>query len=250
MVCDVSGFHPGMDAIQNVPVKTCATAYDHSDGETIILEFGQALWFGDDLEHSLLSPNQARLFYHEVCLNPKQYSNGQSMHGISCEDDNVVLSFQMYGCILYLSIRTPTQEELDNCRHILLSSEEEWQPYSDAFSAAEKVFTANGKRGVSATSSKDHRSSVTSDILAQRWGVSNNIAAKSLKVTTQRGIRNYLLSPLARRFRTRQTHLRYKYLNTDVYSDTLFSNSKSARQFECAQLFVTNQDFAEVYPMR
>jgi hypothetical protein len=62
-----------MEPIKNIPVKTCATAYDHANGETYILEVGQALWFGDDLEHSLLSPNQVRLFHHTVSMNPKQF---------------------------------------------------------------------------------------------------------------------------------------------------------------------------------
>jgi hypothetical protein len=34
-----------------------------------------------------------------------------------------------------------------------------------------------------------------------------------------------------------------------VCSDTLFSETKSARGFTCGQLFVTDQEFAEVYPM-
>jgi hypothetical protein len=43
---------------------------------------------------------------------------------------------------------------------------------------------------------------------------------------------------------------KYRHLNTDVYSDTLFSHTNSARGFDCAQLFVTDQEFADVYPMR
>jgi hypothetical protein len=61
-VCDVFGFHPSMSAIKNVPIRTCATAFDHEDGETIILVFGQALWFGDELENSLACPGQIRSF--------------------------------------------------------------------------------------------------------------------------------------------------------------------------------------------
>jgi hypothetical protein len=34
-VCDVYGFHPSMSAIKNVSIQTCATAFDHEDGETI-----------------------------------------------------------------------------------------------------------------------------------------------------------------------------------------------------------------------
>lgn len=50
------------------------TAYDHPNGETYILEFGPALYFGDSMEHSLISPNQVRLFNHKLCLNPKQFT--------------------------------------------------------------------------------------------------------------------------------------------------------------------------------
>jgi hypothetical protein len=46
MVCDVAGFHPTMDKIKDVPIRTCACAYDCATGETLILAFGQALWFG------------------------------------------------------------------------------------------------------------------------------------------------------------------------------------------------------------
>jgi hypothetical protein len=45
-VCNVVGFHPDMQPIKDVPVCTCANAFDHPDGETFILEFGLAfiLW--------------------------------------------------------------------------------------------------------------------------------------------------------------------------------------------------------------
>jgi hypothetical protein len=75
-----------------------------------------------------------------------------------------------------------------------------------------------------------------------------DMAAKTPKVTAQRGIQN-LASPLTRCLRTRQMQFKYRHLNTDVNSDTLFLLTKSARGFECAQLFVTDQEFADVYPM-
>jgi hypothetical protein len=65
---------------------------------------------------------------------------------------------------------------------------------------------------------------------------------------TQRGMRN-LLSPLSRRFQMRQAHMKYRHLNTDVYSDIFFSQTKSAHGYTCGQLFVTNQEFSDVYPM-
>jgi hypothetical protein len=43
--------------------------------------------------------------------------------------------------------------------------------------------------------------------------------------------------------------MRFKYLRTNVYSDTLFSEHPSSRMFECAQLFVTDHGFCQIYPM-
>jgi hypothetical protein len=153
----------------------------------------------------------------------------------------------MSGCISYLPIRTPTPDEIERCRHVLLTSEDLLSPYNDSFAISANSYLPPHHRTLGATSSKEHRSSVSPELLAQRWGTSIDIASKTLKVTTQRGIRN--LSPPTRRFRTRQSQLRYSHLRTDVYSDTLLSEVKSPRGFQCAQLFVTDQDFADVYPM-
>ncbi len=263
-VCNVHGFHPSMPAIENVSIRTCATAYDHADGSTYILVFGQALWFGDDLEESLACPSQIRAFNNIVCLNPKQFTDGKSLHGIHSNSDDVTMHFKMHGCVSYLPIRTPTPDEMQRCQWIHLTSEEQWEPYHDNFARAEEAMLAQTLhkqdtyqdtsvnihgRIVSATSSKDHRSSVTPESLARRWGTSLDVATKTLRVTTQQGIRR-LDSNLTRRFRTRQTHLRYSHVRTDVFSDTLFSDVKSARGYTCGQLFVTAQDFAEFYPMR
>jgi hypothetical protein len=226
-VCNVSGFHPSMPVMKDIPICTCATAYDHLNGETFILEFGQALWFGDSMEHSLMSPNQVCTFQNEVCLTPKQFLDGNSLHGIYAKSDDVTMPFQMFGCISYLPIQTPSPSELKTCRHIRLTSDELWEPYNENFTQAENIYQRSPHIGhlVYATSSKDHRSKVEPEVLAHRWGTSLDIASHTLKVTTQRGLR-YLEGNLSRRFRTRQAQLRYKFLRSDVYSDTLFSDVK------------------------
>ena len=250
--------------MKNIPVRTAVTAYDAKDGETFILVFGQGLWFGSELEHSLLCPNQLRNFNKIVCDIPKQYTDGRSLHGINTNDhDNITMRFKMHGTISYLPIREPTQGEMDRCRWIQLTSEEMWEPYSDNFQKAESSmlqrsmyrdnfdFTHTNKyqRKVYAVSSKLHRSAVTPTELARRWGTSEIIADATLKATTQRGIRQ-LESPLSRRFRTRQTHLNYSFLRANVYSDTFFFTTKSVRGFTCAQIFVTNTYFAQTYNMQ
>jgi hypothetical protein len=91
-------------------------------------------------------------------------------------------------------------------KYVYLTAEEQWDPYGDTSAQAEKVFDHH--REVYATSSHDHQSSVTPDELAQRWGTSICILTKTFKVTTQCGLRN-LLSPLSRRFCTRQAHTQH-----------------------------------------
>ena len=99
-------------------------------------------------------------------------------------------------------------------------------------------------RTIGATSSKIHRSAVDAAELAARWGTGLNTAAQTLCTMTQRGYR-YLHGNLDRRFRTRQNQLRRTLLKTAVYSDTVFSDTKSIRGFTCAQLFVTAEGFAD-----
>ncbi len=58
--CDVFPYSNQYEPIPNVPVAKVATAYDDPiTGETFILIFGQALYMGDSLEHTLICPNQA-----------------------------------------------------------------------------------------------------------------------------------------------------------------------------------------------
>ena len=102
---------------------------------------------------------------------------------------------------------------------------------------------------VCATKTNPHRGALTPEELARRWHIGIETAATTLKATTQRGIRN-AIHPIHRRYRTKQTHLRYPYLNTTVYSDTMFTTSKSIRGHTCAQIFVTDHDFTRIVPMK
>ena len=77
MICNMGGFHNQMERIEGVAIVTCATAYDHPGlQETLILIFHESLYFGAELEHSLICLNQlwdSRLI---VDLCPRQYSKG------------------------------------------------------------------------------------------------------------------------------------------------------------------------------
>ena len=60
--CDVSPFSKEYKTMQNVPIVMAATdVYDDAEtGETFILITGQALYFGDRVENTVLCPNQMR----------------------------------------------------------------------------------------------------------------------------------------------------------------------------------------------
>ena len=92
----------------------------------------EALFFGETMNTSLL-PQQ-------ICDNglvcepmAKQFTQGKSLYGIYDDITGITLPFQLHGCISYLPIRLPTENELDKCRHIELTSDREWDIYSKHF---------------------------------------------------------------------------------------------------------------------
>ena len=68
--CEVSPFLEEYDIIYCVPVCAGATAYTSTDGNTIILIFGQGLCFGERIQKSLINPHQCISFGVSVCDDP------------------------------------------------------------------------------------------------------------------------------------------------------------------------------------
>ena len=64
--CDVTP-HNSKDAEKNVPIATCATAWDDSSVTAYLIKIHQALYVGDrGRDHSILNPNQLRAHGVEV----------------------------------------------------------------------------------------------------------------------------------------------------------------------------------------
>ena len=70
LICTVSPFLSTYKAVENIRICSAATAVTLESGETIILVFGQGLWFGDKMHKSLINPNQCRAFGVGVCDDP------------------------------------------------------------------------------------------------------------------------------------------------------------------------------------
>ena len=104
--------------IKDIPVGTCATAYNDPEfGKTYILLFGESLYFGDRLTHSLLCPNQIQANGNVVEDTPRQFDE-KSRHGMVLQiintEGELFIPFTLNGIISVIEgTRKPTKEELE-----------------------------------------------------------------------------------------------------------------------------------------
>jgi len=128
-VCSVSPYLSEYNSVNDIPICKVATAVELDTGETIILQFGQGLWFGDRLNHSLINPNQCRSYGISVCDDPTDPSRHIGME----LPDTCFLPFRMRGTTYYFQSRSPDVEELESCRTFQVSDENHWNPTNEIF---------------------------------------------------------------------------------------------------------------------
>lgn len=121
--CDVSPYSDTYDAISGVPIVTAGTVWTNPDGLDYLLIIHEGLWMPDKVEHSLINPNQLRSYGTEVQDNPF----GGPM-AIVDSDEHVKIPMRAQGTNIYFETRTPSQDELDNCPKIYLTSPHPWEP--------------------------------------------------------------------------------------------------------------------------
>ena len=204
--------------------------------------------------------------------------------------EDYLIPLSLDGVTSYFPTRKPTiQEYEDGCNpdteslcFELTSELPEWDPHTSDFKDQESRLTFQSGRlrktgdesdnadddriisgvsqnrlhealvghvNVSGVESK-RRKRLEPSVLAKRWGVGLETAARTLKVTIQRGIRTVLNPSLSTRFRTNDRQLRYRRLRADVYGDTLIAKTKSLRQNKYAEVFATSFGWTRAYPMR
>ena len=128
--CDVAPYSDEYQKMENIPVVTGATAWTCQEtGETVILVFHEALWFGDRLDHSLINPNQVR--HNGLELNDNPY--GHEPMGMTLDDVHPFIPFASAGTTIFFDTRTPTADELENCRHMVMTSKHPWNPHDVCF---------------------------------------------------------------------------------------------------------------------
>ena len=131
---EVEAYSPDYPS-KTIPIATVATAYDcPSSGATFVLIINEALYFGDSLHFTLLSPNQLRDNDLHVDERHRQHAP-DSIFGIFVPSTPLRIPFSLDGVIAGFETRPPTQQELDDTTlHIELTSDVEWTPGSFALS--------------------------------------------------------------------------------------------------------------------
>ena len=117
------------DTITDVPVVTGATLWTSPyDGDEYILIFNEALWMGNTLQHTLVNPNQLRVYGTTVQDNPFASSPLKFEPPTS-----PTIPLTTMGTIIYCNTRTLSDHELSTLPHIPLSSYATWDPHNVAF---------------------------------------------------------------------------------------------------------------------
>ena len=135
-VVDVVPYHEEYDAKKDVPIVSAATAWTHPDtGETFILDYHQALWYGKEVANSLLNPNQMRFYGHRVS---DDITDKNRRFGIEA-DNMLYIPFDMKGTVISFDSRVPTDQELQDCRHVTMTSDERWNPATVSLAAMRRL---------------------------------------------------------------------------------------------------------------
>ena len=289
LVCTVSPFLSEYKSLDDVRICSGATAFTTTDGEVVILIFGQGLWFGDRMEKSLINPNQCRAFGVGVCDDPTD-----PYREIGFFHDDEFFPLTMKGTTATMETRCPSRQELDECRKFYLSDPDYWDPEDVTFITGREIDTVSTstsasimppytdlsdkgecRRAISSLSiptkykrssnypldislndfggknilTSDRHHEITPEILSRKWGCGISTARNTLDNTTQLAVRS-AVGPLTRRYRTDILQLHYRRLNTRIYTDTMFSKTKSLKSNTCCQIFTDGKGFIWAEPMK
>ena len=283
--CDVSPYTDVYESVKAVPIVSGALAWtDEETGLDYILVISEGLWMPDMVKASLINPNQLRA--HGVTVQDNPFAGSMFISNESDEDAICIPMFAA-GTNMSVATRTPTQAELDSCPHIILTSDNEWEPndirfpqvgsvhrdlvldlesvpgevynvlgFSQRLVASCRVHSSlNSDASVVARDipvvptfqTEERRSDVSPEQLADRWMIGLDTAKQTLRRTTQRFLRSALL-PLSRRYKADRMYLLPR-LQGEWYTDTVEGRCKSKDGNRYGQVFANGSYFATFYPM-
>jgi hypothetical protein len=110
-----------------------------------------------------------------------------------------------------------------------------------------KIDTESTKARISSAKTKP-RYRLTPEILSQKWNIGLEAAKRTLRVTTQKGIKTGADPSIARHWGTNDRPMRYKQLKTDLFTDYMFANTVSTRGDTDGQVYTNATDWLKIYP--
>jgi hypothetical protein len=134
------------EAIKSVPIVQAATACQNPEvGVTTIQASNAAIWMGDEMDHTLVNPDQ--LWACGLTVDDP-FSDAPIF--IAMEGHEFVLPLLSKGTMLGASMRTPPCTESQSCQHVTLLSEHKWDPQSVRFPEASRAVEEEVSRSVGA----------------------------------------------------------------------------------------------------
>jgi hypothetical protein len=124
--CDVTPFHDSYKPKTDVEIVQSATAYQHDNGIVYYLIMSESLWFGGDMEHSLLIARNAGV---SLCTDPYD----QCWHlGITLNDEEI-LPFQRVrntiGCETFKPLQDKVLLAMSQHHPNVIYLNPDWQPH-------------------------------------------------------------------------------------------------------------------------
>ena len=125
----VRPFNDKYKPLLHVQTVNAAFAVDAINGDTYILHVNQCLNFKSSIENSILCTNQAQ--FHSTIVNnvPNLFQQNSTQSIIIPTHENLESPLQMNNPVSYLSVRYPTNWDMNNFPHIhLTDASAEWKP--------------------------------------------------------------------------------------------------------------------------
>jgi hypothetical protein len=205
------------------------------------------------MEDTLINQNQLR--YSGVVVNDNPFDNEKELL-ISNTFDGLFVPLKSEGTVIYFQSRTPSQQELQDCKHFVVTSDAIWYPREVRLGAVTanhgnelcvvESFVCKDLRMLSTLScvydpymfgksicqvaqidvpklktfvSGKRHLSVSPEDLSERWNIGLRQARDTFHVTTQKYVRSAIL-PLSRRYRS-DRHFYRKHLNEEFAAEPL-----------------------------
>ena len=122
---DVYAYVTSIKPLEGVPIVSKATAYDDlGTNTTYILVINEDLYYSNDLDHSLINPNQVRAYWIDLWDNP---FDQQIFLTIALNDEVTILKKAMGKKILYKT-RVRTELGMRTCQYITMPIPQAWKP--------------------------------------------------------------------------------------------------------------------------